>query len=131
MFATNTTTGTMDLGDDKPVNLKEIHQRGFKWIMVLLFLITTLLCLVLVTCLFGTGLLGLFAAFLLAPLMGYRMTQIYRWATHTRRLRRSLEPGVVQCPRCGSLQTDLMDLRQDEEVTQQRLCFRCDHRWAK
>ncbi len=130
MLTTNTTIETTDLGDNEPADLKEIHQRGFKWIMVLLFLLTTLLCLGLVVYTFGTGLLGLFAGFLLAPLMGYRMTQIYLWATRTRRLRRSLQPGEVECPSCGSLQTDLMDLRQDEEVTQQRLCFRCDQRWA-
>ncbi len=137
MSAINTTTDTLGLGSspDAPLDIKAVHQRGFKWLMVLLFAVFCVTTVMVLGLTFSTGPLGLclelWAALLLAPLMGYRLTQIYRWATRNHRLRKSLSPGNVTCPHCGSLQTDLSERMVQEKVSTFRVCFRCDHEWAR
>lgn len=130
MSAINTTYDSEGLDAEASRELKTIHQRGFKWLMVLLFTLACLGTVLGVIEVFGTGWIALWAALLLAPLVGLRMIQIYRWATRSHKLRRSLDPGHAYCPRCRSLQTDLEDVVLDDQVTMQRICFGCDHRWA-
>lgn len=120
-----------DLGDDAPLDLKTIHHRGFKWATLGLIVIGSVATIFGVGAAFGGGLIGLWAGILVAPVVGLRIGSIYRWATHSPRLRQSLQPGEVTCPQCGSLQTDLVERKAAERATRHRVCFQCDHQWDR
>ncbi len=131
MSAIQTHINAGDLGDNAPLDLKTIHHRGFKWATLGLMLIASVATIIAVTMVFGAGPVGLWAAVLCAPVVGLRVGAVYRWATHSRRLRHTLEPGLVPCPACSSLQTDLVERKVTDEVTQHRVCFQCDHQWER
>jgi hypothetical protein len=114
---------------------RSFRDTQLKVTMVFLVLISVGAILI-VGLLFRVGYLRIWSSFLFGPGLllatgfGALLALLYRRLRRVRVPRVSMHPGEVECPQCGSVQTDQVEkMRPDGEFDTSWVCFACNHRW--